>query len=103
MVSPTLRGPIHPPPPLVGSVVEGFQWAVLSHPQTVALIDASTDVSLTYQQLAELVSAISRVLYSHLKQVSNHNPDGDLLVALCMPPSPRLVATILAVMQMGAA
>lgn len=80
--------------------------------QNTALIQRNDndtgDQCTTYNTLNANANRMAACLLHHIsgdgnKQVAQPNPDGDWIVAVCMPPSDKLITTLLAIWKAGAA
>ncbi|XP_045108560.1 tyrocidine synthase 3-like isoform X2 [Portunus trituberculatus] len=97
----TLQGARHSLPQLVAPRL--FESAVLAHPAAPALRDAAHTTWLTYQHLDQAANKTARCLLRRLTSGPCDNPDGDRVVAVCLPPSSRLVTCLLAIHKAGGA
>ncbi|KAG0718641.1 Mycosubtilin synthase subunit C [Chionoecetes opilio] len=97
----TLQGPCRPLPPLV--LPRLFELAALTHPTTPALRDAAHNTWLTYHHLNHAANKLARSLLRRVSGESCANPDGDRVVAVCLPPTARLVTCLLAIHKVGGA
>ncbi|XP_050686170.1 zwittermicin A synthase ZmaJ-like [Eriocheir sinensis] len=98
-----LHGPRRPLPLEWVAAPRLFQCAALAHPKAPALRDAADPAWLTYHQLDRAANKLARCLLRRLHGVPCANPDGDRVVAVCFPPSARLVTALLAIHKTGAA
>ncbi|XP_063842218.1 beta-alanyl-bioamine nonribosomal peptide synthetase ebony-like [Scylla paramamosain] len=74
-----------------------------SIPPPPPLRDAAHTTWLTYQHLDQAANKIARYLVRRLTGGPCANPDGDRVVAVCLPPSSRLVTCLLAIHKAGGA
>ncbi|ODM90542.1 Mycosubtilin synthase subunit A [Orchesella cincta] len=69
------------------------------------LVDANNDSNVTYQELDEFSNCIAYKL-KKLKftgRFENHNPQGELVIAMCHPACYEYIVIILAILKLGAA
>src|SRR4051812_26767020 len=71
-------------------------------PSKVALVE--DEVQHTFHQLDEssglMAEAIRTIVKEHFR---NLNPDADMVIGICLPPSDKLVLALFAIMKLGAA
>lgn len=70
-------------------------------PEDVALLH--DEKSLTFAELEDQSDRLSEVIREHLRSTKNENPDGDSVIAVCMPPSTKLILTLFAIHKLGGA
>lgn len=88
-----------------------FESTIADAAKQTALIDWQPDGPVTekrtnYAQLNRAANQYARTLIDTIRRASpdaTPNRDGDWIVAVCMPPSERLVTTLLAIWKAGAA
>lgn len=71
--------------------------------ETAVIFDNDIN-QLTYNQLNHAANRIAAALINQIKSRElKPNGDGDWIVAVCMPPSDKLIVTLLSVLKAGAA
>lgn len=85
-----------------------FEQTIADACKKTALIDwqpDGTEKRTNYAQLNKTANRYSRTIIERIRSNpdSTANRDGDWIVAVCMPPSERLITTLLAIWKAGAA
>jgi len=66
-----------------------------------AIIDE--DHSYTFHELDQLSSKLAVSIWTELGEISTINPDGDIVIGLCLPPSKEIILSVFAILKLGAA
>ncbi|ODM89984.1 Mycosubtilin synthase subunit C [Orchesella cincta] len=86
------------------TVIQYFQLGLTNgriEPNNLAVVDG--EKQLTFQQLDDISTKIANVISEAVRDTSNHNPDGDCVIGVCIEPSDRLIAILFGILKAGAA
>ncbi|ODM90538.1 Mycosubtilin synthase subunit C [Orchesella cincta] len=70
-------------------------------PSNLALVDG--EKQHTFQQLDDISTKIANAILETIRNVPNHNPDGDRVIGVCIQPSDRLITILFGILKAGAA
>ncbi|CAH1394597.1 unnamed protein product [Nezara viridula] len=83
-----------------------FSDLAKSHPNAIALIWEDEETfnrhQMTMEQLERKSNQLARGILRHCSQLVAPNNDGDRVIVICIPPSWKLICTILAIWKTGA-
>jgi surfactin family lipopeptide synthetase A len=57
----------------------------------------------TFKELDDLSSKFAEVIRDTLQSCRNLNPDQDVVIGVCIPPSDKLILSLFAILKLGAA